>query len=323
VFRRATQRPLRIGGVQTTLHALPMAPRRSAKPTRCCGFTRAWRARAWSLAGALVLLVATGAIRPRVAEARPPRPAASDDAATQDEEEKPTPWGASLAAALTVSTGKDNVFTSSVDAKVKYDARPHVVVFDLNSFFSIKNSETNADRSFAGLEYRYFWSEPIFSYGQTSAEQNQQQNLSFRTTWVGGAGRRFTLHENPNFFFKEGKVTLQGGTGYQYQDLNDPLATIITHRWIAQAGVTYNVTFKGNVRWNNRIQFVIPPLDTDEWRTVYTSDLKLPLIGNLTFLNNLTLDYLNGPILQSRQGRKLTFFVSVGLSYAFGSEVNR
>jgi len=279
----------------------------------------AQRRRIGTFAGALVLLLVLGAIGPRVAGARPPRPAPASDA----DEKKPKPWGASLAAGLSASSGKDNIFTSSVDAKVTYDARPHAVKLDLNSFFSIKNSRTDADRSFVGLEYRYFWTEPTFTYGQASAEQNQQQNLDFRTTWAGGLGRTFTLHENPTFFLQEGKVTLQGGSGYQYQDLHDPNATLITHRWIVQAGGGYNATFKRNVRWNNRILFVVPPLDVDEWRTIYTSDLKLPLIGNLTFLTNLTLDYLNGPILVSRQSQKLTFFASVGLSYAFGSEVDR
>jgi putative salt-induced outer membrane protein YdiY len=318
----AERQPLPSKGARITLAALPMTRCRTVTWTRrtrsaCVPCPR--RRRIGIFAGALMLLLALEALAPRVAAARPPRPAPASDA----DEKKPTPWGASIAAGLSASTGKDNVFTSSVDAKVKYDARPHKVKFDLNSFFSIKNNRTDADRSFVGLEYRYFWSEPTFTYGQASAEQNQQQNLSFRTTWVGGVGRTVTLHEDPTFFLQEGKITLQGGTGYQYQDLHDPAATVITHRWIVQAGAGYNAIFKRNVRWNNRLLFVVPPLDVDEWRTIYTSDLKLPLIGNLTFLTNLTLDYLNGPVLEVRQNQKLTFFASVGLSYAFGSEVDR
>jgi putative salt-induced outer membrane protein YdiY len=310
------------GGTRITLLALLMSLCRTVtrtRSTRTACAREIWRRRTGALASAGLLLFALGALDSRVASARPPRPAAPSDA----DEKKETPWGASLAASLSASSGKDDVFTSSVDAKVAYDARPHVVRLDINSFFSIKNAKTDADRAYVGLEYRYFWTEPTFGYGQASAEQNQQQNLDFRTTWAGGLGRTFVLHQDPNFFLQSGRFTVQGGSGYQYQDLKDPAATLITHRWIVQAGSSYDATFKRNVRWNNRVLFVVPPLDVEEWRTIYTSDLKLPLIGNLTFLTNLTLDYLNGPILEVRQSQKLTFFVSIGLSYAFGSEVDR
>jgi len=275
----------------------------------------------------MMVLLGIAALSPREALARLPAPAkpAEETGAKEDagEDATATPWGVSLAASASASSGKDTVSTSSLDFKTLYDSRPHQVNFNINAFFSIKNSETNADRTFIGLEYRNFWTKKTFAYGQASAEQNQQQNLTFRTTWVGGLGYKIQLHENPDFFFREGKFALQGGAGYQYQDMNDPEATAITHRWILQSGITYNATLTHQIVWNNRFQFVFPPLDFDEWRTVYVTDLTLPLFGNLSFLVNLTLDYLNGPVLKSRGSRKLTSFLGVGLSYSFGSLKDR
>lgn len=241
-----------------------------------------------------------------------------DCEAEEEEEEEKSPWSGSLAFGMSASVGEDEVATLSADFNSVYDARPHRVEFLLNGFYSVENGDNNANRQLGQTEYRYYFLPKWYAFGTTSAERNLQQDLRFRSTTNLGPGYQVLERDRPNArIVKKDSASLQLGAGYQYQRLSSAGEKVVDQNFVLQATATYSLTLVHNITWDTRTSFTVPPGDLDLWRFLGDTTLNVPIIGTLGVQARLTLDYLNGPLLESRGGRKLTFFGSLGVSYSY------
>ena len=223
------------------------------------------------------------------------------DCDCEDEEEEKGPWSGSLAFGLSASVGEDRVATLSADFNSIYDARPHRVEFLLNGFYSVENGNNNANRQLGQVEYRYYVLPKWYAYGSTTAERNLQQDLRFRSTTSAGPGYQVLKRNRPDArIVKKDSASLQLGAGYQYQRLSSVGERIVDQNFILQTTAIYSLTVIHNITWNTRVAFTVPPGDLDLWRFLGDTTLNVPIIGTLGIQGRLTLDYMNGPLLESR-----------------------
>lgn len=247
--------------------------------------------------------------------------ASKDDSVDCDcdaEDEDEGPWSGSVSLGVSASVGEDEVATVSADLNAAYDARPHHLDIGLTGFYSIENGENNANRQYGQIEYRYYLRDQFYGYGSTSAERNLQQSLRFRSATTVGPGYQFLDRNRPHArIVKKDSASIQMGAGYQYQRLSTVGEREVDQNFVLQATGTYSLTFPHKITWGSRLTFTVPPGDFDLWRFLGDTTLNVPIVGTLGLQARLTVDYLNGPVLESRGGRKLTFFGSLGVSYSF------
>lgn len=228
------------------------------------------------------------------------------------------PWQGTVSLGLSVSTGKDDVITGSFDFSTTYEEKPHQLTLGVTAFYSVKNSESDVNRQTANSEYRYYFWKSWYGFGSAGVERNLQQNLRFRTTEVIGLGYQFLDRKRPQaLVIKEDRASLEFGVGYQYQRFSSEGEAIVTNDAVLELSGGYDLVLLHDIRWSTTAKFVLAPRAVDEWRAVGSTDLNIPLVGMLGLQTKLTLDYLNGPLLPGRGGRRLTFFGSLGVSYSF------
>lgn len=243
---------------------------------------------------------------------------ASKDCGCSKDEKKSGPWSGSVALGLSASVGEDHVTTLSADIDVLYQARPHRLKTRLTSFYSVENGSNSVNRQYGETEYRYYGFGRLYLFGATSAERNLQQDLRFRSTTDIGPGYQIVERKHPEApIVKKDSASIQVGAGYRYQRLSAGAQREVDQNFIFQASGSYSVTFPRSITWDSRLAFTLPPGEIDLWRFLGDITLNVPIVGALGVQARLTLDYLNGPVLDSRGGRKLTFFGSLGVSYNY------
>lgn len=235
-----------------------------------------------------------------------------------EEAEDTGPWQGTVALGLSVATGEDNIVTGSFNSSATYESRPHELNLVLSAFYSVKNSRNDANRQFASGEYRYYFLGSWYGFGASSVERNIQQDLRFRVLVDAGPGNQFLDRKRPDaLLVKEDRASAQIGLGYQYQRFSAPGDATVLSDFVVNLTATYTMVLVHNIRWSSNSSFILAPTDLDDWRVLAVTDLTVPLVGNLGLQGKLTLDYLNGPLLEARQGQQLTFFASLGVSYSF------
>lgn len=247
-------------------------------------------------------------------------PAESPPACNCEEKngESRSPWSGSVALGFSLAGGEDDVITASADFDMLYDAQPHRLEVLLTGFYSLKNSETYANRQYGEAEYRNYFVEKWYAFGSTSAERNLWQDLRFRSTVTVGSGYQILEREHPDGgIVKKDSASLQLGGGYQYQRISASGDRDISNRAILEATGVFRMTLLRDISWMNRASVVLPPGRTSDWHVLATSVLNIPVFEKLGLRARVTLDYLNGPILESRGGAQFTYFTSLGVSYSF------